>query len=455
MLSTLLISLFGLFHLNPAAPIKMPQDTVTIYGVCWDVSTGIDIKVKASALLKNGKINLGESNEEGKFELRLPESAQHVVFEREGYRTEILPVNFIGKMENHFRFVMHVEMIKKDSQQVNKVLFTEVNNPVKLSPQSKKLFFEVREAKNRRLLRAKVCLNFTQTGKVECYDTDTTKNNAPILIEAQEKVSIIVSAPGYKDYIGNLMNGQPENSEEFYQIRLLSEVSILSMHLPEPGSSPVSYFLSGTKEDKFENNLWIGGKNGRWFDYWPFTRPGVHYITATLGSAILMDQSLAIVRGLNFMAPQAKVPENLMIATTKAPEKPGQQPVLNSITVVAKKQPINSRTYDSTVLYFDQSSYHLRNATKLTLDSVAQLLANQKQLTISITGHSDNVGKQDLNVILSEYRARVVTNYSKENGVHPTQLSYNWKGPDAPAALNDTPENKMKNRRVVIRYGEM
>ena len=63
MLSTLLISLFGLFHLNPAAPIKMPQDTVTIYGVCWDVSTGIDIKVKASALLKNGKINLGESDE--------------------------------------------------------------------------------------------------------------------------------------------------------------------------------------------------------------------------------------------------------------------------------------------------------------------------------------------------------------------------------------------------------
>jgi len=453
MLSALLISLFGLFSPKPAAPQKMPQDTVTIYGFCWDVSTGIDIKVKASALLKKGKINLGESNEEGKFELRLPESAQHVVFERDGYRTEILPVNFIGKMESHFRFRMNVEMIKKDSQQVNKVLFTEVNNPAKPSTQSKKLVFEVREAKNRRLLRAKVCLNFTQTGKVECYDLDTTKSNAPIITDAQEKVSVIVSAPGYKDYIGNLINSQTGNGEEFYQIRLLMDIPVLSMHLTAPGSFPIFYNLSATKEGRFDKDSYEMGIPGQLHRYQAFMETGFHYLTATAGKTILLDEHFMVQRGFNFMEVKPKIPKPDLAVE---PEVAIIQPQFSQMAPNSdpKQQPVNSRTHDSTVLYFDQSSYHLRNATRLTLDSIARMLAGQKRLTVSITGHSDDVGKRDLNVILSEYRARVVTNYLKENGVQATQLSYNWKGPDVPAALNDTPENKMRNRRVVIRYGE-
>ena len=356
-------------------------------------------------------------------------------------------------MENHFRFVMHVEMIKKDSQQVNKVLFTEVNNKAKLSPQSKKLLFEIREAKNRRLLRAKICLNFTQTGKVECYDLDTTKSNAPILIDAQEKVSIIVSAAGYKDYIGNLINGQTGNGEEFYQIRLLMDIPVLSMHLTAPGSFPVFYNLSATKEGRFDKDSYEMGIPGQLHRYQSFMETGFHYLTATAGKTILLDERFMVQRGFNFMEVKPKIPKPDVAVE---PEVDIVQPQFSQMAPnsAPKQQPVNIRTHDSTVLYFDQSSYHLRNATKLTLDSVAQLLANQKQLTISITGHSDNVGKQDLNVILSEYRARVVTNYLKENGVQPTQLSYTWKGPDAPAALNDTPENKMKNRRVVIRYGE-
>ncbi|TDE14698.1 OmpA family protein [Dyadobacter psychrotolerans] len=453
MFFALLLSTFTLSAPHSGIVKVMPQDTVTIHGFSWDVSSGLDIKVKATALLKNGKVSLGESNDEGKFELRLPETTQHVVFEREGYRTEIIPVNFIGTMESHYRFQMHVEMIKKDSQQVNKVLFAEVSDPAKPSQQRKKLFFEVKEAKNRKLLSAKVCLNFTQTGNVECYDVDSTKTNFSIPVNTQDKISFIVSSPGHKDYIGNLINNQPENREEFYQIRLLRDVVTLSMSLEAPKNLPIFYNLSSRKEERFDKDSWSMGQPGHFQSYQSFIGTGLHYLTATAGKEILLDESFTIERGFNFMGVKPKVPKQDVAVE---PEAALPKPLFTEIkpNPEAKKETAKIRTYDSTVLYFDQSSYHLRNATKQTLDSIAHLLAEQNRLMVSITGHSDNVGKRDLNVTLSEYRARVVTNYLKENGVQPMQLSYTWKGPDAPAASNDSPENKMKNRRVVIRYGE-
>ena len=101
-------------------------------------------------------------------------------------------------------------------------------------------------------------------------------------------------------------------------------------------------------------------------------------------------------------------------------------------------------------LYFDQSSYNLRKDSRLILDSVCAVLVRRHNLTAQVTGHTDNVGRQNLNLILSEYRARVVQHYMKSNGVRPGQIRAEWKGSYLPVAANDNEENKNKNRRVEI-----
>lgn len=101
-------------------------------------------------------------------------------------------------------------------------------------------------------------------------------------------------------------------------------------------------------------------------------------------------------------------------------------------------------------LYFDQSSYNLRKDSRLILDSVCAELVRRHNLVALVTGHTDNVGKSNLNLILSEYRARVVRAHMDKYGVRPGQIYINWKGSNAPVAPNDTEENKRKNRRVEI-----
>lgn len=105
-------------------------------------------------------------------------------------------------------------------------------------------------------------------------------------------------------------------------------------------------------------------------------------------------------------------------------------------------------------LYFDQSSYALRKDSKVLLDSVCAVLVRRHNLTARVTGHTDNVGRANLNLILSEYRARVVLTYMNNHGVRPGQIHISWKGSNAPVAMNNTEENKSRNRRVEIHLAQ-
>ncbi|CCH02271.1 OmpA/MotB domain protein [Fibrella aestuarina BUZ 2] len=99
-------------------------------------------------------------------------------------------------------------------------------------------------------------------------------------------------------------------------------------------------------------------------------------------------------------------------------------------------------------VYFDQSSYHMRPESYEQLDKLVRTLQTQPALSIEIAGHTDNVGDRRLNQLLSENRAKVITNYLVRNGIPEKRLRYNGYGDTRPAAPNDVEENKRKNRRV-------
>ena len=103
------------------------------------------------------------------------------------------------------------------------------------------------------------------------------------------------------------------------------------------------------------------------------------------------------------------------------------------------------------VLYFSQSTYELSEEVKTNLDAISKALVAQPQTKLQITGHTDNVGESDKNLILSEYRAKVVASYLEQKGVSASQLVVEWKGAAAPAVSNDLEENKIKNRRVELK----
>lgn len=77
-----------------------------------------------------------------------------------------------------------------------------------------------------------------------------------------------------------------------------------------------------------------------------------------------------------------------------------------------------------------------------------ETLVAYPDMEVRITGHTDNVGKRDKNLKLSKDRAESVKNWLVKRGIKPERITTEGYGPDRPITLNDTPENKAKNRRI-------
>jgi OOP family OmpA-OmpF porin len=70
--------------------------------------------------------------------------------------------------------------------------------------------------------------------------------------------------------------------------------------------------------------------------------------------------------------------------------------------------------------------------------------------SITIVGHTDNVGSAEFNQKLSEQRAEAVRDYLVSLGGDATKMTVIGKGETEPVADNSTPEGRAKNRRVEV-----
>jgi outer membrane protein OmpA-like peptidoglycan-associated protein len=82
------------------------------------------------------------------------------------------------------------------------------------------------------------------------------------------------------------------------------------------------------------------------------------------------------------------------------------------------------------------------------LDKLVDLLKDNPQMKIEISGHTDNTGSPVVNAKLSTDRAKAVVDYLVQKGIDRGRLSYMGYGSDQPIADNATAAGKAKNRRV-------
>ena len=82
------------------------------------------------------------------------------------------------------------------------------------------------------------------------------------------------------------------------------------------------------------------------------------------------------------------------------------------------------------------------------LDGVARILADNPDVRVEISGHTDNTGGRAHNMSLSQARAESVRNYMVSRGIAEARLDARGYGPTRPVASNDTEEGKAQNRRI-------
>ncbi len=99
-------------------------------------------------------------------------------------------------------------------------------------------------------------------------------------------------------------------------------------------------------------------------------------------------------------------------------------------------------------VFFETGSAELKQTSLLELNRLRNLLSENPGLHIRINGHTDNVGTDEDNNILSNNRAKAVYDFLIVNGISSERLQYKGFGESQPIATNDTPEGRQLNRRT-------
>jgi outer membrane protein OmpA-like peptidoglycan-associated protein len=102
-------------------------------------------------------------------------------------------------------------------------------------------------------------------------------------------------------------------------------------------------------------------------------------------------------------------------------------------------------------IFFDSGKADLRPESFAELDKLQQLLKQNPTLQVEISGHTDNVGKDSENQVLSEKRALSVLNYLTKNGVNVLNIRSIGYGAAKPLLPNNSDENRQINRRIEMK----
>ncbi|HUP49566.1 MAG TPA: OmpA family protein [Thermoanaerobaculia bacterium] len=101
-------------------------------------------------------------------------------------------------------------------------------------------------------------------------------------------------------------------------------------------------------------------------------------------------------------------------------------------------------------LFFDTGQWALKPGARNTLAKIADQLRVSQNARITIEGHTDSVGSEEVNQALSERRATAVRDYLVSRGVPANQITTTGLGETSPVATNDTPAGRQQNRRVEL-----
>jgi outer membrane protein OmpA-like peptidoglycan-associated protein len=101
-------------------------------------------------------------------------------------------------------------------------------------------------------------------------------------------------------------------------------------------------------------------------------------------------------------------------------------------------------------ILFDFDSATVKPAALSSLDQIAGVLNKYPKTTITVAGHTDNTGRADYNLKLSERRAGAVKFALAERGVPGDRVTAMGFGAENPVSPNTTPEGRTENRRVEL-----
>lgn len=181
------------------------------------------------------------------------------------------------------------------------------------------------------------------------------------------------------------------------------------------------------------------------------------------------DWQLALVGGIRFgrhakncgpavaaTPSTAPAPAAVPVAPAPAPEpkpepKPAQAP--EPARTAPAPAPAPQVEVEGLVVRFGfDQSHKTKKAMQTVKDWAAKYKGKVESASVTVVGHTDNIGSHGYNQKLSERRAAAVKEYLVSKGIPASKITTIGKGESQPVATNKTAEGRQKNRRVDIEF---
>ncbi len=130
--------------------------------------------------------------------------------------------------------------------------------------------------------------------------------------------------------------------------------------------------------------------------------------------------------------------------------QPQAQSGKKDVPIQATIQPASKgdeRPPSASPIYFDFDSYNIVEASKSELQQVADYLQKHPGSTVTISGHTDERGTTEYNLMLGDQRAKATHDYLVRLGIDPLRIKTISFGEERPAVPGHDEASWSKNRR--------
>ena len=156
-------------------------------------------------------------------------------------------------------------------------------------------------------------------------------------------------------------------------------------------------------------------------------------------------------------------PSDQMTTTWTAPEQDGPVPVTVTVDdgrdgtasdtatiLVVSPPPPPAREYAFEDVHFDFDRYTLRPGAARILDEAIDAMTEDGALSLTIQGHTCNIGTSEYNQALGERRSTAVRDYLTSRGIAASRLQTVTFGEEQPLHDNTREETRRLNRRAAL-----
>lgn len=131
-------------------------------------------------------------------------------------------------------------------------------------------------------------------------------------------------------------------------------------------------------------------------------------------------------------------------------DKTARTALVEKVRNYLTKQVTTGQATGSKTIYFNFNSCNLSRKDKSELTSILTSIKENPTAKVEIVGYTDNKGTWDMNLRISESRAKSIFDFLIENQVPKNKMIYYGKGDSSPIASNDDKEGCKLNRRVEV-----